>query len=348
MAESGLANLLNTDPLVKGVDFGSFGSADKKTYTPMTYSKGGGKGTSKKNDKLSFWQKTDKTLEKLMKPREEKGGLENKTNLDKPSSFKKIAWDIVKYTPVIGAQMMIFPVSAIQATMIPAVGLTLGSIADHRKKKQKTTWNRLKPEFYTGNNGGFADYYAFMLPEIAMKATPGLWPVPAMAFSLADLPMQLVRTAMFEVLVLPYNALYKTFTYFRDKVGLGRTIGGLMTGRILKDLKDCYTDKLKPEMTKDTISVWKYLSPLHHIQINHLTSPEIRMGMSVLVNTPIYRYLMRDKTGESMEKKPGSNSYTPKNQPGFKKDDKSGFYLPNNMKKNYDSKSTYTPMSKAA
>lgn len=253
-------------------------------------------------------EKNNKGLENIIEEKPQEKGLEQKVvqapqpedKLDKPSKWYKVAFDLLKYSPVVAAQFALLGSTMVLSTAIPAIGFSIGAYIRNKKNKVKTTWNRLKKELYTGNIVGLGDYTFFSIPDKLKLIFPFL-KGPGIGIGILN---TLLANPL---LVVPYNMLYLGFTYLRDHIGLKKLVKGVFTGKIFQHAKDTYKKGIKPTLWQDTKSIFKFLFPLHYIQINHIPSVPLRMLQSVLVNNPVYRLLMggkgKDKKYEKYSKK---------------------------------------------
>ena len=236
--------------------------------------------------------------------------------LNKKSNVFKAALDTLLYTPLIAASAFAFGPAVTLATAIPAVGYTIGAWIENRKKKIKTTWNRVKRELYTGNIMGHVDYALFSMPEILFKAYPAI-------FNAGTFTSMLATSLVFNpLLFIPVNIAYGAFFYLRDKIGWGNTFKGIFNGRISNYAKQTYQN-VKKNLWGDTKNVFKYLFPLHFFQTHYLPGiaekvsylkqvpvASLRMTQSALVNNPIYRIIMGR---QKKEEKTGYNHYPTRN-----------------------------------
>ena len=222
--------------------------------------------------------------------------LERKLN--KKSSIFKIALDTLLYTPVVAASAYLFGPAVTLSTAIPAIGYSIGAWIENKRKKIKTTWNRVKRELYTGNIMGHVDYGLFSTPEYLFKAFPSV-------FNTATFSGMLTTSLVFNpLLFIPVNILYGAFFHLRDKIGFGNLFKGVFNGKIANYTKSTYRN-VKENLGKDTWNVFKYLFPLHFFQTHYLPSlaqkvpylkdmpvAALRMTQSALVNNPMYRLIM--------------------------------------------------------
>ncbi|NQV09373.1 hypothetical protein HQ529_05985 [Candidatus Woesearchaeota archaeon] len=225
------------------------------------------------------------------------------SKLEEKSGLGRIIKDCLKYTPMLIGSAMLFGPAVTLATAIPMTGYSLGVILENKKKKKKVTWNKIKKEMYSGNILGHVDYALFSTPELIFKAFPHI-------FATGTIGSMIASTLVFNPLFfIPVNIIYSGFTYFRDKVGLKKVVKGLFTGKIKDYIKDSYNKKIKKEFSSDTKNVFKYMFPLHFIQMHYLNNPITRMAQSAVVNNPIYRAIMtrQKKKTTTYETKPGYN-----------------------------------------
>ena len=232
--------------------------------------------------------------------------------LSKKSSIFKIALDTLLYSPVVAASAVMFGPAVTLSTAIPAIGYSIGSWIENKRKKIKTTWNRAKRELYTGNIMGHVDYALFSMPEILFKAYPSI-------FSTGSFGSMLATSLVFNpLLFIPVNIMYSAFFYLRDKVGFGRAFKGIFNGNISNYLKNTYQN-VKQNLGKDTWNVFKYLFPLHFFQTHYLPKiaqnvpylrdmpvAALRMTQSALVNNPMYRLIMGRQGKQADYNKPMS------------------------------------------
>ncbi len=223
-------------------------------------------------------------------------GLERKLN--KKSGLLKIGLDAFLYAPVVAASAVLFGPAVTLSTAIPAIGYSIGSWIENKRKKIRTTWNRVKREVYTGNIMGHVDYALFSMPEVLFRAYPGM-------FSSGTFSSMLAASLVFNpLLFIPVNMAYGAFFYLRDKIGFGNAFKGVFTGKFRSYSKRTYQN-IRQNWKKDTKNVFKYLFPFHFFQTHYLPkiarhipylkelpAAAIRMTQSALINNPIYRIVM--------------------------------------------------------
>lgn len=222
--------------------------------------------------------------------------LEQKLN--KKSGIFKIAFDTLLYSPVVAASAVMFGPAVTLSTAIPAIGYSIGSWIENKRKKIKTTWNRVKREIYTGNIMGHVDYALFSAPEYLFRAFPSLFNTGSFSGMLAT------SLAFNPLLFIPVNIAYGAFFYLRDKIGFGNLFKGVFNGKIANYAKNTYKN-VKQNLGRDTWNVFKYLFPLHFFQTHYLPSmahkvpylkdmpvAALRMTQSALVNNLVYRLIM--------------------------------------------------------
>lgn len=241
--------------------------------------------------------------------------LERKLN--KKSGWLKIFRDAAIYTPVLAASAYTFGLGVMLSTGIPMAGYSIGAWIENRKKKIKTTWNRIKKELYTGNIMGHVDYWLFSMPEKLFAAYPSV-------FNSTFTGMLATSLVFNPLLFIPVNIAYGAFFYLRDKIGFKNSFKGIFNGKIIAYAKNTYIN-VKKNLWKDTKSVFKYMFPLHFFQTHYLTkiaekisylkglpAASLRMAQSAVLNNPIYRLIMgkQKKDGRYFMKK-GSSANNP-------------------------------------
>jgi len=257
-----------------------------------------------------------KNIEQEQAQKQPQGSLESsvqkryeeiESKRDKKSGIFRILWDAAKYgTMVAGIYTLLGP-AITAATYITTTGFVAGSYFDIKKQKKKFTWKRFYKELVSGQIMGLVDYAVFSLPEFVFKFAP--WFKTAKTWT-----SRIALTALFNpTLVYPYNAFYQTMTHLRDNVGVTKTFTGLFNGKIFGYLKEAKDVKLKKELKKDTWNVFKWLFPLHFIQMNYLPNAPLRMTQSLLVNGPLYRIIMgrsdREKINNAKNKQYAAPQY---------------------------------------
>lgn len=239
-------------------------------------------------------------------------GLEQKLN--KKSNLLKIALDTIIYTPILAASAFIFGPLVTMSTAIPAIGYTIGTWIENKRKKMRMTWNRVKRELYTGNIMGHVDYALFSAPEILFRAYPAV-------FNAGTFISQLATSLVFNpLLFIPVNIAYSAFFYLRDKIGFGNAAKGIFNGKMADYTKNTYSNA-KQNLWNDSKNVFKYMFPLHFFQTHYLPRiaqsvpyfaqmpvAALRMTQSAFINNPIYRLIIgRQKKHESAQYLPAKN-----------------------------------------
>ncbi|NQV09403.1 hypothetical protein HQ529_06135 [Candidatus Woesearchaeota archaeon] len=244
------------------------------------------------------------SIDDVVSPENEfKSRLEQK--LEKPSNIFRVAFDTVLYSAFFAGQAFLAGPTIALSTLIPSAGFALGGWWENKKNKLKTTWKKTRREIYSGNMIGYADYAIFSTPELLFNMYPAL-------FSSATISGMMATALVFNpLLCIPYVMAYQTFTYFRDNIGWKKIFTGMFNARIIGYFKEAYHNKIKKEIKTDMKNTFKYLFPLHFMQIHLWTNPTQRMVQSVLVNNPIYRVLMGKKKNEKTYRKKPVDNYAP-------------------------------------
>ncbi len=236
--------------------------------------------------------------------------LENKLEEEeKPAGIGRIVWDCFRYSPFLAGSALLFGPVVTLSTLIPTAGYAIGAWYENKKNGIKTTWKQMRKELYSGNIMGHFDYALFSTPELLFNNFPKVFNKTTFSGKL------LTTLAINPLIVLPYNMVYHTFTYLRDNFGWRKTFSGMFNGKIFNYLGEVYSQKIKKDIWTDTKNVFKYMFPLHFFMVNYLTNPTTRIIQSVLVNNPIYRYVMGKKKTNVNNFELQSNNIENYNQP---------------------------------
>ncbi len=220
--------------------------------------------------------------------------IDAKFELDKKRGFFGKIWDVVKYVPVIGAQAALFGAVVPLSSAITASGFVIGAYFQARKEGKKYSWRRFIRELYFGNLIGVLEYGLFKVPETITKAVS--------YFGQAGFLPKVAKWATIEALIVPpVLSMYNSIAYIKNEMGWGRFFSKVLSFRWRSLFKEIYQKAIKKKLAGDIWDVMKYIAPLHFIQFNYHPNVQTRMAQSVLVNNPIFRYMLGRKRSKEKD-----------------------------------------------
>lgn len=184
-----------------------------------------------------------------------------------------------------------------KSSLLTSAGNGIGYLIEKIKGRGKIKANELNMEVATGSILGVVGHTLYSLIDFIPNY---------------NLPLKILKTVAFNPIMLaPYVAFYKAFTYLRDKVGVVKSAIGLINLKIFKYLKDAYQNEIKPTFY-DSMKKILYLMPIHFASINYVKEIWQRVGIGVF-NDIAFR-LFQSKKVESPTYAPTKGIYR---NPGY-------------------------------
>ncbi len=172
-----------------------------------------------------------------------------------------------------------------KSSLLTAAGNGIGYLIEKIKGKEKINGNELNKEVATGSIMGVVGHKLYSMIDFIPNY---------------NLPLKVLKTVAFNPIMLaPYIAFYRAFTYLRDKVGTVKSLLGFLNLKIFKYLKDAYTQDIKPNF-KDSMKQIMYLSPIHFASINYVKDIWKRVGIGVF-NDIAFRIFQSKKPAEKYD-----------------------------------------------
>lgn len=166
-----------------------------------------------------------------------------------------------------------------KSSLLTAAGNGVGYLIEKIKGKEKIKKEVLNKEVATGSILGVVGHSLYSLIDFIPNY---------------NAPLKILKTVAFNPLMLaPYVAFYKAFTYLRDKVGTVKSALGLINLKIFKYLKDAYYNEIKPTFYESMRKV-TYLMPIHFASINYVQEVWKRVGIGVF-NDIVFRLFQSKK-----------------------------------------------------
>ena len=177
-----------------------------------------------------------------------------------------------------------------RSSLLTSAGNGVGYLIEKIKSREKIKTGELAREVATGGIMGTVGYALYSMIDFIPNYS---------------IPLKIVKTLAFNPIMLaPYVAFYQAFTYLRDKVGIGKSIGGVFNLKIFKYLKDSYQNEIKPNF-KGSMKKVMYLMPIHFASINYVREVWKRVGIGVF-NDIVFRLFQ----GRKEKQKPQNYSKT--------------------------------------
>ena len=168
------------------------------------------------------------------------------------------------------------------SSIITAAGNGVGYIIEKAKGREKIDTEELNKEIGTGGILGVVGYGLYSLIDFIPNY---------------NLPLKIAKTIAFNpVMLAPYVAFYQAFTYLRDKVGIAKSVIGMLNLKIFRYLKDAYHNEVKPNFKKSMKKIM-YLMPIHFGSINYVTSIPARVAIGAF-NDIAFRLFQGKKKNE--------------------------------------------------
>jgi len=220
--------------------------------------------------------------------------LENIVNRFKVQCSKKpkeknwdlgtIVKDIAKYSPIGIASFLIGGSSS----LIVAAGFSVGYFVEKNKRKEKTNWDGLFKELYTGSIFGTFVVGVYSLAQLIPNAT---------------LEGKVARFLVFNPLIVSgFNYVYRNFVYLRDKVGWGNVARGVADGELSTHLKKAHEEDIKPNYMKSNVMNFFALGPIHYFNLNHIPDAMIPLKVALgAVNSIVFRLIGGAKKSEQKQ-----------------------------------------------